>query len=102
MAPKHGRWRWLTVGFASATLLAAACGNASSGTTGGVTPIAGGSMVYRVGGDWKNFDIQLSTDGESQLASVMGYSTLLYQDNQGKLQGYMAKSWKVAPDSVTF
>ncbi len=98
----RGRWRWLTVGFASVALLVAGCGNASTGNAGGRTAVAGGSVVYRVGGDWKNFDIQLSTDGESQLASVMGYSTLLYQDNQGKLQGYLAKSWKVAPDSVTF
>jgi peptide/nickel transport system substrate-binding protein len=82
-------------------LLVAACGNASSGATG-QTAVEGGSLVFRVAGDWKNFDVQLSTDSQSQLAVVMGYSTLLYQDNQGKLQGYMAKSWKVTPNSVTF
>jgi peptide/nickel transport system substrate-binding protein len=94
--------RWARIGFALIVLVTTGCGNSGSGSPSGKTPVAGGSLTYRVAGDWKNFDVQLSTDSESQLAVNMAYSTLLYQDNQGKLQGYMAKSWKVAPNAVTF
>jgi peptide/nickel transport system substrate-binding protein len=80
----------------------AACGGGSATTSGGKTYVAGGTVTFRSNGDFRSFDIQTTTDGLTQWVLSNAYSTLLYQDNQGKIHDYMAKSWKFTPTSATF
>jgi peptide/nickel transport system substrate-binding protein len=84
------------------SFLGVACGGDSSVPSSGKTPVPGGTVTFRVAGDYRSFDVPLTSDAISQLILSNAYSTLLYLDNGGKLQGYMAKSWKATPTSVTF
>lgn len=81
---------------------ATACGGGASTHPSGRTAVPGGSISYRLNGDWRNFDVQTVGDGLTQNVLVNAYSTLLFLDLSGKIQGYMAKSWNISPDSVSF
>jgi peptide/nickel transport system substrate-binding protein len=87
-----------------ATVLAA-CGSGGGGgasTGGGKTYIAGGTLTIRSPGDFRSWDVQTTADSTTNMMMSNAYATLLYLDRNGKLEGYLAKSWKVSATSVTF
>src|SRR6266851_10247952 len=91
-----------TVTLLTAAVLAFACGAGGSGSGSATAAVAGGTMTYRINGDFRTFDPQVALVAPDVWLMNNVYSQLIYQDNTGKLVPYMAKSWKVTPTSVAF
>lgn len=112
--------RTLVVGLAAGCLgvLVAACGSSGSSTgagkeveSGAVQSEGGGKVVSGSGGEVKiraNDDVDTfdpATTGATNLAVqsiALTYDRLVYLSPTGKLEPYLASSWKTTPDSATF
>jgi len=86
-------------------LLLAACGGTASTTTG-VTKAAANKQVLILPEagvpDIATFDPGLSTDVPSVAAIDMVFTGLVELDDNGNVQPYLAQSWTVSPDHLTY
>jgi peptide/nickel transport system substrate-binding protein len=99
------RVRWWTVLLTAATLTAAGCSSAAPGPAaagGDRVPAAGGTMTFRLPGDYTSFDIQRDIRSLSFAISTNAYATLVAVDGAGKVIPYLAKSWDDSLTSITF
>lgn len=92
-----GRWRILCV---IAAIAIGACGN-SSAPTSGLKAVAGGTVTFRLSGDFGSFDPHTQTGNTSYILQDV-YASLVSTDPHGKPIPYLAQSWTVTPTSVTF
>ncbi len=107
MQPTSVRWSsrrraLLAVSIAFITGLAACGGGGTSGSSSARTYVAGGTLTIRGIGDFRLFDPMIAADNTTNLYMANSYATLLYLGADGKLVGYLAKSWKASATSVTF
>ena len=97
----HSTWRWLAAGAAAlSTLVLAACGNSASTTTS--TFRDGGTLTYRISGDWTTWDLDAFPSIDAQNISLYFYDRLLAVGSKNNLVPYLAKSWTATPTNVTF
>jgi peptide/nickel transport system substrate-binding protein len=94
------RLRLLSAAFAVVVAITA-CGGGSSGSNT-KTYVSGGTLRIRALGDFRNLDVQTAADSITNNLMSPNYATLLYLDSGGKLEGYIAKSWKASATSVVF
>jgi peptide/nickel transport system substrate-binding protein len=94
------RPRLLSTAFAVVVALTACAG--SGGSSNAKTYVSGGTLNIRALGDFRNFDPQTAADSITNNLMSPNYATLLYMDSGGKLEGYIAKSWKASATSVVF
>lgn len=100
-----GRERNLLTLVAVVASLLAGCGASTTGggsTTSGRAYVAGGTLTIRSAADFRLLDPQLVADSITNGYLANSYATLLYLDRNGKLEGYLAKSWKASATTVTF
>lgn len=96
------RWRRLLAIACFAILVIPVVATASSARpTGG-----GGTVIYRLTGDWTDFDIQQTSIASQNRISKLVYEGMLAYapDRKGKthIVGDLAQSWTVTPTSITF
>src|SRR5262245_53931581 len=94
--------RWAAAGLAWAftwTLIACLC-------TGGPSQAQdykrGGTMVVALPCDPEVLNSSITTDIASSNLCGQVYSTLVRLDNDGVVQPYLAKSWEISPDGLTY
>jgi peptide/nickel transport system substrate-binding protein len=87
-------------------LVTCSVGVAACGGSGQPAPsqsfLSGGTLTIRALGDFQSFDPQGVFDDTTNAMAANAYATLLYLDPKGRLNGYLAKSWKATVSSVTF
>lgn len=62
----------------------------------------GGTMMVALPGDPEVLNSSITTDIASSNLSGQVYSTIVRLDNDGVVQPYLAKSWEIAPDGLTY
>ena len=62
----------------------------------------GGTMVVALPGDPEVLNSSITTDIASSNLCGQVYSTLVRLDNDGAVQPYLAKSWEISPDGLTY
>jgi peptide/nickel transport system substrate-binding protein len=62
----------------------------------------GGTMVVALPGDPEVLNSSITTDISSSNLSGQVYSTIVRLDNDGVVQPYLAKSWEISPDGLTY
>src|SRR5262245_9165728 len=93
-------WRSLAAAAALAALLVTACGSSTSGT--GSTLRTGGTLTYRISGDWTTWDLDAFPSIDAQNISLYFYDRLLAVGPRNNLVPYLARSWTATPINVTF
>jgi peptide/nickel transport system substrate-binding protein len=71
-------------------------------TTGATEIKPGGTMVVALPGDPEVLNSSITTDISSSNLSGQIYSTLVRLDNDGQVEPYLARSWEIAPDGLTY
>lgn len=87
---------------AASMLLLAACGNSSSSGSGSTSFRSGGTLTYRISGDWTTWDLDAFPSIDAQNISLFFYDRLLAVGSHNNLVGYLAKSWTATPTQVQF
>jgi peptide/nickel transport system substrate-binding protein len=91
--------------FAAVVVAAVAVGVVAT-TASGAGTAGGGTVIYRLDGDWTDFDIQRTSIGAQNRVSRLVYEGMLAYapDRNGKTRivGHLASSWRVTPRSITF
>jgi len=90
-----------------ATLVVAATGiGVVTTTANGAGTAGGGTVIYRLDGDWTDFDIQRTSIGAQNRISRLVYEGMLAyapdRGGQSRIVGHLASSWTVSPRSITF
>ena len=95
----------LRVLFATLVVATAVVGVVAT-TASGAGTAGGGTVIYRLDGDWTDFDIQrTSISNQNRISRLVYEGMLAYApDRNGKTRivGHLASSWKVTPTSITF
>jgi peptide/nickel transport system substrate-binding protein len=90
----------------AATLTAAGCSGGANGpssaASGDRVPADGGTMTFRLPGDYTSFDIQRDIRSLSFAISTNAYATLVALDSAGKVIPYLASSWDDSLTSIKF
>jgi peptide/nickel transport system substrate-binding protein len=72
----------------------------------GAGTAGGGTIVYRLTGDWTDFDIQRTSIASQNRISKLVYEGMLAyapdKDGKTRIVGALAESWTVTPTSITF
>lgn len=76
------------------------CGGDKSGTAGKGEPVAGGTLRYSLPAEPRTFDPAKYKQAVENTVSVYMGANLLAIDPAGKLVGWLAKSYQVAPDGL--
>jgi peptide/nickel transport system substrate-binding protein len=97
------RWQWLaTAGAVIASLLLAACGGGGSNAASNTSFKSGGTLTYRISGDWTTWDLDAFPSIDGQNISLFFYDRLLAVGPKNNLVPYLAKSWTATPTRVQF
>ncbi|MBS7588513.1 ABC transporter substrate-binding protein [Ancylobacter defluvii] len=101
MIAKSLRCGGATARIALVSLALAAVGSTASQATpaGGKE---GGAMVVALPGDPPVINSTITTDISSSNISGQVYSTIVRLDRDGKVLPYLAKSWDISPDGLTY
>ncbi|MHC9236639.1 ABC transporter substrate-binding protein [Pseudooceanicola sp. 502str34] len=65
-------------------------------------PKSGGNLVYLTGTDAQTLDAHFAADSISGRALVLIHEPLVFPDEEGVAQPYLAESWELGEDNVTW
>lgn len=99
MRPSIRRAAGRGIVLSTAALLLAGCGT-STETGGSTTPVRGGKLEYALGSDIDCLDPAKSPSNSVVVGNIV--DSLVYQDVDGKIQPWLAKSWTVSPDGTEY
>ncbi|ABR91241.1 ABC-type transport system, periplasmic component [Janthinobacterium sp. Marseille] len=63
---------------------------------------SGGTLRATVAADTTTFDVHSISHGNVQWLGRILYDGLVYQDEQGNISPWLAKSWEISPDGKTY
>ncbi|MET8649896.1 ABC transporter substrate-binding protein [Nocardia aurea] len=96
---RHARARAAALTTAAALLLAA-CQGSSSDTVDAGPPKSGGTLTYAIGTDIDCLDPAKSPSNSVVVGSIV--DSLVYQDSEGRIRPWLAKSWTVSQDLTQY
>lgn len=108
---RHTRFTRILPVLAVAGLTLAACSGEGGGGTTSTTdanatasaePVAGGSAVIAVDSPFFGFDPNVTPAAQDARVLRQAFDSLLYLDDSGELQPWLATAWEVSDDGMTY
>ncbi|WP_213875841.1 ABC transporter substrate-binding protein [Pseudomonas sp. dw_358] len=89
-------------GAAGCTLLLAACDHGASTATRSTTPVSGGTLIYATDREPTCLDPHVGGDMPQVFVAQQFLDSLVSMDAQGHIGPWLAKSWEISPDGLTY
>jgi peptide/nickel transport system substrate-binding protein len=100
---KLGKWGIILVVSLILSLLSVSCGKTPQQTSQQQTSFAPEDYIIRTTEDWPTYiDPAVGNDFSDSIALVNLYDTLVFPTLQGDIKPWLAESWDISPDHLTY